>query len=182
MKTISIQDLAAKLKNIEKDDLFIDVRTAEEFEKEHIPGFESRDLEDLKKWQDKMKGKNVYLSCVSGRRAKQVAEKLIEKGDTKDVFVCGGCLSEWKELGKTVQFQKVVTEEVTKVKNTFIKLSAERQLLVTLGFLCIFSLLFRDIGRLLILIIGLAFLFTGFSGKNILEDLFKKLPWNKDKK
>lgn len=203
MKTILIQDLEKKLKNKEKDELFIDVRSEEEFEKEHIEGFENHSLETFDKWSSLCKDKVIYLSCFTENRARAVQKKIEAKIPNIIVFICEGGLLKWKESGKTTikkenTLQKdsqkennlknkkflqkiwdVIKKEIIREKNSFISFSPKRQELILIGSFLLFSLIASSFGRIFILIIGILYLFSGISGKIIFQELLKKMPWNK---
>lgn len=206
MKTIIIQDLEEKLKKKEKDELFIDVRSKEEFEKKHINGFENKDFEDFDTWSSLCKDKIVYLICFTDNRSRTIEEKFKKLFPKTIVFVCEGGILAWKESNrplienkssipenskkegclspqKTEKQKKtawsVIQAELIREKNLFINFSPQRQELILVGGLLLFGLISLSLGRIFILIIGIIYLFSGITGKAILQMLLEKMPWNK---
>jgi len=60
--------------------LIVDVRTREEYVKNHIKGAINIPLYDLDFYTDFLKDKEIFLYCDSGKRSKAAAEKLRDKG------------------------------------------------------------------------------------------------------
>lgn len=99
-RQISMEDAAAMMTE-ETDYILLDVRTAEEFAKEHIPGAlcipnETIGSEEIPELPDKEQLILVY--CRSGNRSKQASQKLADLGYT-NVVEFGGIL-DWE--GETV--------------------------------------------------------------------------------
>ncbi len=73
----------------------IDVREFSEFNSERIADAQLMPLSNFEKHADEIDhSKPVYLMCRSGNRAKQAAEKLMNKGFT-DIHVIEGGMSAW---------------------------------------------------------------------------------------
>ena len=99
-RQISMEDAAAMMTE-ETDYILLDVRTAEEFTKEHIPSAlcipkETIGSEEIPELPDKEQLILVY--CRSGNRSKQASQKLADLGYT-NVVEFGGIL-DWE--GETV--------------------------------------------------------------------------------
>ena len=60
--------------------LIVDVRTREEYVKNHIKGAINIPLYDIEFYTDFLKDKEIFLYCDSGKRSKAAAEKLRDKG------------------------------------------------------------------------------------------------------
>lgn len=67
--------------------LIVDVRTREEFVKEHIKGAINLPLHDLRFYIDFLKDKDITFCCDTGRRAKMAQEFLAKKGIKSDVIM-----------------------------------------------------------------------------------------------
>lgn len=88
-------DEAKKIMETEKT-IVVDVRTTEEYNEGHIPNAISIPLETIEKEAEaKLKNKNdlILVYCRSGRRSREAALKLIEKGYT-NVIDFGG-IQDW---------------------------------------------------------------------------------------
>ena len=88
-------DEAKKIMETEKT-IVVDVRTTEEYNEGHIPNAISIPLETIEKEAEaKLKNKDdlILVYCRSGRRSREAALKLIEKGYT-NVIDFGG-IKDW---------------------------------------------------------------------------------------
>ena len=88
-------DEAKKMMESEKT-IVVDVRTTEEYNEGHIPNAISIPLETIEKEAEaKLKNKDdlILVYCRSGRRSREAALKLIEKGYT-NVIDFGG-IQDW---------------------------------------------------------------------------------------
>lgn len=201
MKTVSAQDLKKKLQDRQDDDLFIDIRTPEEFIKEHAEGFENKPLEKIKEWGKSSKGKITYIMGFSELRVKKAEQKLMKLFPKGIVFICEGGFLAWKEAGNTVKEQpediqeakkeiekleakakhlgETTKNELIKAKKAFVRLSAARQEFVIVGVLLLFSMLFEALGVLIVFSLGILFLFSGITGKAVFRNFLKKMPWSK---
>lgn len=83
----------------------VDVRTAEEFKADHIPGavnynwLNEKDFAEQAKKLDK--SQPVYVYCLSGVRSGKAADWLAANGFIKVINLEGG-IKAWKEAGKKV--------------------------------------------------------------------------------
>lgn len=106
------QDEAVKMIADKPDALVLDVRTADEFEKKHIPNAISVPLEELRSGNfSSMPDKNqtILIYCWTGRRAQDSAQILIDKG-YKNVYEFGG-LVDWTGPVVGVENYKHITHE-----------------------------------------------------------------------
>ena len=88
-------DEAKKMMESEKT-IVVDVRTTEEYNEGHIPNAVSIPLETIEnEAEEKLKNKDdlILVYCRSGRRSREAALKLIEKGYT-NVIDFGG-IQDW---------------------------------------------------------------------------------------
>lgn len=79
--------------------LLVDVREAEEFEEERIPGalMAPMSLFEPERFP-RVRGLKLVLVCASGRRSRAAALQLLRAGHTRLVTMTGG-LYAWKEAG-----------------------------------------------------------------------------------
>jgi len=88
---------AIQLVNQQKG-LFVDIREAEAFDKEHIADSSNIPLakldEDISKLKDT--AQPIILVCASGQRARTAAKQMRNKGFTQ-VYVLNGGLNTWKD-------------------------------------------------------------------------------------
>ena len=86
-KTISSTEAQQMIED-NKDALILDVRTAAEYESEHIPNAVNLSNEDIQAGKvDSLKDKSqlIMVYCRSGNRSRQAAQKLAELGYTNVV-------------------------------------------------------------------------------------------------
>ncbi len=96
-------DEAMKIIETEKNIVILDVRTAAEYEKKHIPGSVLLPIEELRNGNFKLltdKNQKILIYCWTGRRAEDSAKILAENGYT-NVFEFGGLVSWTGELEGT---------------------------------------------------------------------------------
>jgi len=87
-----VSELLSKEKN---KYTFLDVRPAQSFEEERIPGFESIPLETLRSRIDEVpRNKGIILACESGARSFQAA-LILKANGFKDVKILEGGLRMW---------------------------------------------------------------------------------------
>ncbi len=88
-----------------KDGIVLDVRTAEEFMQERIPGTRHAPVDTIEQYADiflKDKEAPIYIHCQHGIRGAQAAKILSQKGYTK-VFNLEGGLEAWRSAGFPVE-------------------------------------------------------------------------------
>lgn len=94
IRNISTVELKTELKN--KGNQFIDVRTPNEFNGNHIKEFKNIPLYDLKKKASELsKDKEVFVICQSGIRSSNATKILKKLGFVKITNVKGG-MSAWR--------------------------------------------------------------------------------------
>lgn len=95
VQQVSMDQAIAAWRN--KEAIFVDVRTAEEYKQRHIPGATLIPLAELESRRDEVtKDKLVLLICRSGARSAQANLILQRHGFTNTCSVNGGML-EWRE-------------------------------------------------------------------------------------
>ncbi|MEM2508953.1 MAG: rhodanese-like domain-containing protein, partial [Candidatus Thermoplasmatota archaeon] len=83
-------------------DTIIDVRTREEYVKEHIKGAINIPLYDLHLYIDFLKGKKIKLYCDSGRRAELAKNLLKKEGIDAEIIKTEEKKKYKKEKGKII--------------------------------------------------------------------------------
>jgi rhodanese-related sulfurtransferase len=104
MKTITMDELQAKLKKLGKNEIILDVRTEEEFKEAHIPGSINQTHEEIDKIADQLKKyDHVFIHCRSGKRAQVAFQRLNELGLNNLVCIKDGGMMNWLEAGYEVE-------------------------------------------------------------------------------
>jgi thioredoxin len=109
IESVAANQFAYELKQSAKPQL-LDVRTAEEYNSQHIEGAQNLDwngenFDSAAKNLDS--SKPVYVYCLSGGRSKKAAAKLAELGFSKIVELNGGILK-WNAAGFAEPSTKIV--------------------------------------------------------------------------
>ena len=106
------QDQAVKMMAEKPDVILLDVRTADEYEKKHIPNAKSVPLEEFQNGNfSSLPDKNatILIYCWTGRRAQDSAQILVDKG-YKNVYEFGGMV-DWKGPVVGTELYKTITQE-----------------------------------------------------------------------
>ncbi|MEW8624618.1 MAG: rhodanese-like domain-containing protein [Candidatus Thiodiazotropha sp.] len=177
ISTISPSDLHAKRNQGTKIEL-LDVRTAVEYSGGHIPGAKLLTLDEI---SDKSLVQQVgapqirdltpvYITCKSGFRAEQAAEKLLNLGYRNLVLVEGGTEG-WENLGLPM-------ERCGRV------ISLERQVQITIGSLLLLKVFvgftLHELFFLAGALIGAGLIVAGITRWCGLAKLVAMLPWNRN--
>ena len=100
MEIISIDDLHDKIQTIKKDELILDVRSAEEYSSGHIAGSKNSSHEEVVGIAKELKGYDkVYVHCKMGGRAKMASQALINSGLENIICVGDGGMERWMQMG-----------------------------------------------------------------------------------
>jgi rhodanese-related sulfurtransferase len=103
MKTISLDELYEKSKNLGKDDVILDVRGPSEFSQGHIKGGLNISHDSVVDHVEKLKGyKNIYIHCQMGGRAKMAYTMLTESGFSNLQVCVEAGFRAWGEKGYPV--------------------------------------------------------------------------------
>lgn len=95
VQQVSMEEAVNKWRS--KEALFIDVRTAEEYRKGHVPGAISIPLKELEtRLKEVPADRTVLLICWSGKRSAQANQLLQQHGFTNTYSVVGG-QEQWRE-------------------------------------------------------------------------------------
>ena len=100
---ISLADLQKKLRNESDKDLFIDVRTPEEFSQGHIPGFINFPLDYLRAEIESFKDKNIVVSCLSGKRCVEAGGIIMLEAEANSVTEFRGGFKAWETAGLPIE-------------------------------------------------------------------------------
>lgn len=153
--------------------ILIDVRTAAEYQAMHAHGarlvpldeFDAFSLEDSGLGRDKL----IYITCHSGRRAVQAAERLAEHGYPNVAVVQGG-IQAWASAGLPVVRGRQM-------------ISLERQVQIALGVLVLLKVglgfAIHDAFFLVLAALGLGLVVAGVTANCALARVIAKMPWNR---
>ena len=170
IKTINATELAKRM-NDEKIRI-IDIRSKDEFAREHIEGAENMPAEDL---NDKLSYTNddiLVFSCMSGTRT-QNCSTIIKKMHAKELLILEGGLGAWKKANQKTK------------KNDKAPLPLMRQVQIIVGFMVVLGVVLSftvsQYFALLSGFFGAGLLFAGVSGFCGLARVLMLLPYNKVK-
>jgi rhodanese-related sulfurtransferase len=151
--------------------VFIDVRTASEFDEVHINGALHHPLSDLDsaKIRELLSGKSgAILVCRSGGRARQACEKLLAAG-ISNVKILEGGVTAWAASGlPVVRGRKTI--------------SLERQVRIAAGSLVLIGALLgyfvSPVCIALCAFIGAGLMFSGITDTCGMAMALARMPWN----
>lgn len=104
MQTLSIPGLYEKISTLTKNDLVLDVRTAEEFASGHVPGSRNIPFDEVSKHATELgRYKQLYLYCRSGGRVQKACHELEALGLKNLIAVVGGGMPDWEAAGYPVE-------------------------------------------------------------------------------
>ena len=178
VSTISPQQLHGMSVEGKKINL-IDVRTTAEYRAGHVAGaklipldkFNTDILAETEGHADRDYKKPVYLTCHSGERAQQAAQRLIDAGYQNVALLEGGTLA-WQKAGLPVN----------RCGNA---ISLERQVQITIGVLLVLKVIFgftvNELFFAAIPFIGAGLIFAGITNWCGLSRLIAAMPWNQNR-
>ena len=149
----------------------VDVREADEFAHERIPGAASAPLSKFETAPlPAANGKTLVLHCASGARSAKAAEILFQRGAAEIIHLKGG-IAAWKQAGHAT------------ASSAGAKLPVMRQAQITAGSLALLgvALGFAVSPGFFVVsgIVGAGLLFAGLSGNCMMANLLMKLPYNR---
>ena len=173
MKHISIEDFKNVLR-VQKNDRdvdFIDVRTSQEYDNQHIDGMRNVPLSTIhtntKEFASK---KTIYLICGSGGRSQSAITKLEQCDISTTLVNVDGGISAWNAYNK----------KGASCKNP---LPMPRQIFIATGSLILIgsfgTLFIHQYFSLLIIFIGIGLIFSGITGWCGMALVISRMPWNK---
>ncbi len=148
-----------------------DIRTPQEFAREHIPSSINVPMDQLKSFDfSKFREKNMLFLCHSGMRTRNAMHIISAKNFSQAACLEGG-LEKWKEAGLPVE------------KNTNIPIDIMRQVQIIAGSMILIGLLgFAFISKyflLLPLVVSIGQIIAGLTGFCGMAKLLARLPFNK---
>ena len=103
-EVFGVSDLQKTLDSLTEDEVVIDCRTTNEFERGHISGAINipmgKELDHIGELRDYRK---IYLYCQSGRRSQSVYASLISQGLENLICLRSSGLDEWEEYGYHIE-------------------------------------------------------------------------------
>jgi len=149
----------------------IDVREFSEFNSERIAEAQLMPLSNFEKHAEELDhSKPVYLMCRSGNRARQAAEKLMNKGFT-DIHVIEGGMGAWSSANLPI------------IKGESRVWSLERQVRFTAGLIVLIGVILGfAVNQFLFLIsgaIGAGLVFSSVTDTCAMGMMLARMPWNK---
>lgn len=170
-KTISVNDYI-KLCDQHKNIKIVDIRSADEYNREHIKGADNKTPEELKEGLFNCDD-IVVFHCQSGNRTHQ-AKARFESLGLKNAFILDGGLSAWKKANLPTEV------------NQKAPLPIARQVQIIVGFMVvvgvILALTISPYFSLISAFFGAGLLFAGLTGTCGLATLLMYLPYNKPPK
>lgn len=143
----------------------VDVRTADEYLQEHIPGSLNIPLDRIAQEAAKLNGQpEIILSCRSGKRAQEAQNVLYALG-CRNLKVLEGGLLGWKAA-------KLPTRALKK------GFSMMQQVQLIVGSMVLVGTLYKPFW-ILALIAGLGLLTAGLTNTCLLATILSKMPWNR---
>jgi rhodanese-related sulfurtransferase len=167
LKTLSPAEVKA-LKD--RGAALIDIREADEFAREHIPGAKNAPLSKGGGGFAARAGDIVVFNCKSGMRTQANAAKLAE-GANCEAYILEGGLDAWKKAGLPVAADKSQPMEIMRQ----VQISAGS--LVVIGVLM--GALLHPAFYALSAFVGAGLVFAGVSGFCGMARLLALMPWNR---
>lgn len=164
--------LALLINNTSKKTIFVDVRNKSEYNFSRIPGTINIPLEEIENQQKYLaEYDKIILQCTHGSRSKFIRNTLLSNL-CKKIFILEGGITEWKNQGYTIQYEKKS------------HISISRQLHLFSGFVFISGLfLYKLIDNTFFLIppiiISIGLINEGLTNKCLATRILIKMPWNK---
>mgnify|MGYP001826302231 CR=1 FL=1 len=155
----------------------VDVRTPAEYRSAHAAGSVSIPLDQLSpeklvmRLGDSRAGRDqpLYLTCQSGLRARQAAERLMQSG-LENLYLLDGGTEAWMKAGLPM-------------RRCGSAISLERQVQITIGTLLVLKVLFgftiHELFFAAIPIIGAGLIVAGVTRWCGLSRLISMMPWNR---
>lgn len=176
--TASMQamDVRVLKRRLDKNEvLLVDVRTFDEHRKMHVKNatllpLDSIDAEAIERLRESLNGQEICTLCMSGRRSALAARKLLDAGFKKVSILQGGIRS-WRDADYPLVRGKG-------------PISVNRQARLFIGTLVIAgttAFWYTDEALWLALpaFLGIVLIFSGVTGFRGLNNILRKMPWNR---
>lgn len=169
--TRKIDAPALKRRLDEGSAIVIDIRTQDEFVREHIPGAR---LVPVAAWHahdlDRDAGKAVVFTCRSGLRSEASAASLFAR-ELPEAYILDGGIEGWKRAGLPVH------------RNAAAPLDLQRQVQIGVGAMILLGLalavLVSPVFLMIPAVVGVGLLVAGLTGFCGLARLLALMPWNR---
>ncbi len=150
-----------------------DIREADEFHREHIPGAQlipRAELEGWKPGQDETGTRIAVFHCNSGQRTREAGSQIQSCG-YPEVYALKGGLAAWKSAGLTTELNRKAP------------ISLQRQVQITAGSMVVIGLLLAWLVSpwftLLSGFVGAGLIFAGLSNTCALASILAQMPYNR---
>lgn len=159
----------------------IDVRSVNEFNKEHVKGAKLFSMDQLSasKLQSELgqgagTDEPLYLMCTAGFRAEQAAKQLLTEG-MDHLFVVNGGINAWNELD--------LPTKNSREKTWSVNLSPQAQAQMFMGMMILLfatkGVLLHPVFTVIVGFVGLFMLISSIDQRFCLAKVFSDMPWNK---
>ena len=151
--------------------LLFDIREADEYAREHIPGarlmpLSTFDPADFPQQHDKI----GLFHCASGNRTQQAAEQILATGFAKVCHIDGG-ITAWKKAGLPVSLNRKAPIAIQRQ----VQLAAGGLMLLSAVLAVLISPWFIALGGF----VGAGLMFAGATGTCGMASLLALMPWNR---
>ena len=150
--------------------LLIDIRSADEYARQHIAGARNLPLAQLTEPLPEAAERPVIFHCLSGMRTQQNAALLARVSGGRGYLLQGG-LQAWKNSGLPVEQDPKQPLEIMR------QVQIAAGTLVLLG--CVLGASVTPAFYLLSAFVGAGLVFAGISGFCGMATLLMKMPWNR---
>jgi rhodanese-related sulfurtransferase len=150
--------------------ILVDIREADEYAREHVPGARLQPLSSLEPGAlPRPSGKTLVLMCNSGNRTRQAAAGPL--AEVPDLVELGGGLQAWKRAGLPLATDRSAP------------LPIMRQVQITAGALVLLGLLLALLlspwFALISAFVGAGLILAGLTGFCGMAELLQRLPYNR---
>lgn len=156
---------------VQQGAILVDIREADEYAREHIPGARHVPLSKLDQAELAADGQTIILHCRSGARTQNNSARLAAKANGRKVFMIAGGLDAWSRAGLPTVIDRRRPIEM------------QRQVQIVAGALvAIGTALGLEVSPWLLgvpLFVGCGLLFAGVSGFCGMARLLAWAPWNR---
>ena len=146
-----------------------DVRSTEDFAREHIPAAQSTPLTDLKNIP--AEGVPIVFHCQAGRRTADNATRLGEASSGCEAYILGGGINAWKAAGLYVRTDR--SQPIDIMRQVQIGAGSVVVVGVLLGYFV------AQPWTLIALVMGAGLVFAGITGACGMAKVLALMPWNK---
>ena len=146
-----------------------DVRSSEDYAREHIPGAQSTPLTDLKNIP--AEGVPIVFHCQAGSRTADNATRLGEASSGCEAYILGGGINAWKAAGLNVRTDR--SQPIDIMRQVQIGAGSVVVVGVLLGYLV------AQPWTLIALVMGAGLVFAGITGACGMAKVLALMPWNK---